>query len=234
MSAVQSLPRKLNRWFPINVSLLAAAATGFATGWPTGQAGLDSVVLAAVLPAVLTGVAGGAGAILLKRVGSTFDTQERVLVSVVAGIVMSFSVFFVVGTVVGVVANDKAKIREANEAVRFQVDTMTQRYEYLTRCTDRLVRLNEIRQQANARNPLEPLTINQVCIALDATTSLDHPLVSLLEDTEILRLSRETEKKHYEYLERCTVNQARVNAERKNRRIESLTIDQVCPALGSI
>ncbi|MCY4458956.1 MAG: hypothetical protein OXC26_00920 [Albidovulum sp.] len=191
-----------------------------------------------MLPAVLTGIGGGAGAILLKKIGSTFDTQERVLVSVIAGIVTSFSVFFVVGTVVGVVANERAQIRETNEAVRIQVDSIrqriTQRYEYLTRCTDELTRLNEIRRKASASHSLEPLTISQVCIVLDPATSLDRPLVSLPEDTEILRLSRKTEDEHYEYLERCTVSQARVNTERMNLQLKPLTIDQVCPALGSI
>ena len=188
--------------------VLAAATTGFVVGWTTGQAGLESAVLAAVLPVILAGVGGSAGAILIRRVTLGSEAQEgtgtkdRLLTALMAGAVLLFSASFLLGTASGEAANEAARIRESNEADKVAAEKRkihtTQRYEYLVRCTNELVRLNNLRRKASSSNStvrLEPLTTGQVCIALRPPISSRPALIALTNNADPMRLSSETEKK---------------------------------------
>ena len=218
--------------------VLAAISTGAAVGWSTGQAGLDSAVLAAVLPVIITSIAGGAGAVVLKimsrrREESTQPSYEdRKVVVVAAVVVITFSIAYVAGASVG--RNMKNQAAFATER-QIAVDLVTRQYEYLKRCTGQLRRLNAIRQKANANNKdglaLEPLTADQVCIALpDGASSVEGPLVALADKKGFVALSPETERTHYDFLERCSIEQAIVN--RSKPGDAKVKIGWVCPALA--
>ena len=208
--------------------LLAALSTGLTVGWSTGQAGLDSGVLAAVLPVILTGVTGGAGAIVLRFANRPHSPSGdpalgNGLVVLATMAVIIFSVGYFGGAVTGRNMSDHAKEKA-------QTDLVARQYTYVVRCTEELVRLNNLRQtlnEAEKKFNLELLTLAQVCIALTRSTSPQHPLVAVAEGEWALPLSPATEKKHYEFLEECTSKQADAHkADGKQ------TIGHVCPALA--
>lgn len=230
--------------------IFAALTSGFAVGWTVGYAGLDSAVLAAVLPVILTGIAGGAGAVAIKSVsgwrwrkitGESSAAEWR-LVVLAAGTVISFSTAFLFGTFVGAHGHEEARNKNADQAVaaavRLEEIRVGQRHEYLVRCTDELVRLNSLREKANVASNsnlnLEPLTIGQVCVGLVLPAPSKNPLLALIHDDGFSRLLSDTEKEHYEYIEKCTLDQAAAQAAANSTpgAHASVTIGQVCPALG--
>jgi len=94
---------------------------------------------------------------------------------------------------------------------------------------------NAIRREVNRRNgdsALEPLTTDQVCIALPDGASDEGPLVVLADKKGFvaLSLSTETETSHYHFLERCSFEQSSVN---RSKPIDAkVKIGWVCPALA--
>lgn len=218
--------------------VLAAISTGTAVGWSTGQAGLDSRVLAAVLPVIITSIAGGAGVVVLKimngqRDGTTPPPQgNRKVVVIAALVVTTFSITYVAGVHIGRIMNNQATLADERQIA---MDLVSRQYEYLTRCMGERKRLNTIRRAANEKSEdklaLEPLTINQVCIALPDGTWDEGPLVALADDKGLVALlSEETEKRHYEILEQCSRKQARLNSTRTEE--PKVRIGWVCPALA--
>lgn len=218
--------------------VLAAISTGAAVGWSTGQARLDSRVLAAVLPVIITSIAGGTGAVVLKiingqRDGTTPPPQgNRKVVVIAALVVTTFSITYMAGVHIGRIMNDQATL--ANEQ-RIAMELVRRQYEYLTRCTRQWKRLNAIRRAVNEKSEdksaLEPLTINQVCIALPDGTWDEGPLVALADDKGLVALlSDETEEVHYKTLEQCSRDQARLNSTRTGE--PKVRIGWVCPALA--
>lgn len=217
--------------------MLAAISTGVAVGWSTGQAGLDSEVLAAVLPVIIASIPGGAGAVVLKIMSrrleeSTQPSYENLKMVVVAAIVViAFSITYVAGAYIG--RNMKNQAAFATEQ-QIAVDLVTRQYEYLKRCTGQLNRLNAIRRKANADDndglALEPLSVDQVCIALPDGASDEGPLVALADKKGFVALSPETERTHYDFLERCSIEQAIVN--RSKPGDAKVKIGWVCPALA--
>lgn len=226
--------------------VFAAISTGAAVGWSTGQAGLDSVVLAAVLPVIITSIAGGAGAVVLKimsrgasrslvsrgREGSTQPSYEgRKVVVVAAVVVIAFSISYMGGAIVGRNMKNQAAFA-AERQIAF--DLVTHQYEYLRRCTGQLRRLNTIRREVNRNSKddsaLELLTTDQVCIALPDGAPDEGPLVALANKKRFVALSSETEKAHYEFLERCSTIQASVNFGKPMDA--KVKIGWVCPALA--
>lgn len=198
-SKLATLGSRVSNWLSPVLIILAASTTGLAIGWSTGMTGLDSTVLAAVLPVILTGVAGGAGAVVVKIASAWREepgksgAAERRLVMFAAIAVICFSTTFLSGTILG--ANIHARVEERNstEAVKGKNQRekirITQRYEYLVRCTGEFVRLNDLRKKANDENSqlnLEPLTIDQVCIGLTLPISSRTPLVALIDDGDFL------------------------------------------------
>lgn len=209
--------------------VLAGVSTGLAIGWSTGQAGLDSDVLAAVLPVILTSVAGGAGTAVIwiarnrpKNPGE-FGDAERRLAILASVTVIAFSAAYLVGTVVGKNVNEQARLQK-------EYGILETSYDYLVRCTGQLVRLNKLRKEArydNADLNLEPLILDQVCIGLARRASSERPLVALVDDGGFLPPSPDMEKRHYEFLETCTLDQAAAISGDQT----PVTIGQVCPAL---
>ena len=72
-------------------------------------------MLAAVLPVILTGVAGGAGAVVVKSAsgrrenpGEAGDVDRR-LVILASVVVIAFSAAYLVGTIVGKNVNERAQ-----------------------------------------------------------------------------------------------------------------------------
>lgn len=218
--------------------VLAAISTGTAVGWSTGQAGLDSRVLAAVLPVIITSIAGGAGAVVLKimngqKDGTTPPPQgNRKVVVIAALVVTTFSITYMAGVQIGRIMNEQATL--ANEQ-RIAMELVERQYKYLTRCMGQLKRLNAVRRATNekseGKSALEPLTINQVCIALPDGTWDEGPLVALADDKGLVALlSEETEEGHYKTLEQCSHDQARLNRTRTEEL--KVRIGWVCPALA--
>ena len=103
---------------------------------------------------------------------------------------------------------------------RERQNLVTQRYDYIRRCTEQLSRLNDIRQRVNEKGDLalETLRVEQVCIALPVGSVSDEiSLVSLAGVNEFDPLSSETERAHYEYLEDCSLEQAAAIVRRRNQ-----------------
>ena len=218
--------------------VLAAISTGAAVGWSTGQAGLDSVVLAAVLPVIITSIAGGAGAVVLKIMsprgeGSTTPLYEgRKVVVIAALVVIAFSIAYMAGAQIGRNMQNQAALATERQIAE---DLVKRQYEYLTRCTGQLIRLNAIRREVNreteGNSALEPLTMDQVCIALPDGAANEGPLVALTDERGFVALlSSKTEYNHYDFLEDCSSEQSRVNLSMS--RDAKVTIGEVCPALA--
>lgn len=217
--------------------VLATISTGATVGWSTGQAGLDSAVLAAVLPVIITSIAGGAGIVVLKIMSHRQEEstqppyEDRKVVVVASVVVIAFSSAYVAGAIIG--RNMKNQAAFATER-QIAVDLVTRQYEYLRRCTGQLRRLNAIRQEANTSNEdglaLEPLTADQVCIALPDGAWDEGPLVALADKKGFVALSPETERTHYDFLERCSIEQAIVNRSKPGG--VKVKIGWVCPALA--
>ena len=225
-------------WLTGATCLVAASAIGFAIGWPTGLVGLDSEVLAAVLPAILTAVAGGAGTLVFRRLKEEDSDTNTRLIRVSGGSVALFSVLFVAGTVVGDFSNKRGSVDELNQVLVANEKILEQRIDYARRCMEEWARLNHIRDQASASVDtlqLEPLRLDQVCIAIKGRKGEEIPLVSILEGTNIVHISRLVERKHYKYLEECTFKQVQDIVARKNNKGNNQadrTIEDVCPDLG--
>ena len=154
------------------------------------------------------------------------------MVVVAAVVVIVFSIVYVAGAYIGHNMKNRAAFATQQQIA---VDLVTRRYEYLMRCTGQLSRLNAIRRQASTNDQdglaLEPLTADQVCIALPDGASDEGPLVALVDKKGFVALmSPETERKHYDFLERCSIDQASVN--RSKPRDEKVKIGWVCPALA--
>lgn len=224
--------------------VLAAASIGLTIGWSTGQAGLDSDVLAAVLPVILTGVAGGAGlavhkiTITRREVPGEAKDADRRLVILASGIVIAFSTAYLVGTIVGRKVSESAQTEKERgtlvEFVQAERDGISWRYDYLVRCTRKLARLNSIRERSNAERDglnLEPLTFGQVCIGLVRGASSERPLAALADARAVLKLPHQTEKRHYEFLDTCSLNQSAANSHAVANGLATVTIGKVCPAL---
>lgn len=228
--------------------LLAAISVGAAIGLSVGHTGLDSAVLAAVLPVIITGVAGGAAAVVLKIFGShrkktsSSPSADRETVAIAALAVIAFSFSYVAGMYQGgylenywSVENERRLRAEFEEN---RASLVAQRYEYVVRCTNELNRLNAIRQEASRVGALdlEPLKVGQVCIALPDGASDERPLIALAGMKGFVPLSPKTESEHYEFLLRCSFEQARVAKSRTQNNAggvsDSTRIWQVCPALA--
>ena len=132
---------------------------------------------------------------------------------------------------------DRANLAIEQQGINLATELATERYKYLIRCTQQLKRLNEIRRMAEeeARNSnldlaLEPLTADQVCIALPLGALDEGPLVLFANSKGFATLSPDTETEHYTFLESCSIEQSIMNRGRKtDAKVE---IGEVCPALG--
>lgn len=211
--------------------LLSAISVGAAIGLSVGHAGLDSTVLAAVLPVIITGVAGGAAAAVFRINGnrqensedSSLADRDRKAIVVAAWVVIVFSTTYLAGVYVGINLETKWSSQNALAFDRYlareRENAVARRYDYVKRCTEELNRLNAIRQKANDEGNLvlEPLTVEQVCIALPNGASGETPLVSLAGVTELAPLSLAKEGDHYQFLESCSLEQAAAILEYRNQ-----------------
>lgn len=223
-------------WIVGTTCLVAALVAGFAIGWPTGLAGLDSVVLAAVLPAILTGVAGGAGALVLHRLKGTDVQADKFLIGVTSGSVALFAGSFILGTFMGNYSNELASVKQVKQVEDATEKILRVRYEYIRRCTEQFVRINRIREEASSNDEgpkLEPLKLSHVCIAVEGNRAERSPVASIFAGKNVIYLSTELEQAHYEYVEECTLSQGLDYFKRVARQQSPGTIEDVCPDLGA-
>ena len=137
--------------------------------------------------------------------------------------VIAFSTAYLVGTVVGKNVNEQARLQK-------EYGILETSYDYLVRCPGQLVRINELRKKASSLRDdlnMEPLTLDQVCIGLARRASSERHLVALVDDGGFLPPSPDMEKRHYEFIETCTLDRAAAISGDQTL----VTIGQVCPAL---
>ena len=205
---------------------LTAILMGAVIGLSVGHAGLESGVLAAVLPVIITGTVGGAAAVVLR-----FMSHIRKAAGLATVAVIAFLIAYAVGMYGG-------RILESRWS-QSNVERLVTRYHgYVRRCTGQLKRLNAIRQSANEKAllALEPLTVDQVCIALPDGVPEEVPLVSLVGMRGFVLMSSKTETEHYKFLERCSITQSAMQREGQgddaHRVPGSIDIGRACPALA--
>ena len=212
---------------------LTAILMGMVIGLSVGHAGLDSNVLAAVLPVIITGTVGGAAAVVLR-----FMSHIRKAAGVATVAVIAFLIGYVMGIYSGRFLENHWSLGIERQTVESLV---TRHYGYVRRCTGQLKRLNNIRQMVNEKSDLalEPLTVDQVCIALPDGVPDEMPLVSLVGMRGFVLVSSETEAQHYEFLESCSLKQAAAIVKQSegqggdaHRVPGSIDIGRVCPALA--